>query len=291
MILTQLLMIKRHVLTLEKLQAVERDTIEASIVFKNLYSQYLKAFQDALSPTSIVLLFILIGIPLYVGWKKSAVKEKEWLLLAITGPLWLLTIQYRNSDHMLIGVDSILYLVLSVGLFKISKDFFKGKILFSFFIGIFIISNLLALHHWKTDRIQYYGIQKGALLSEQLQLIDKTYELAEGKEFSISSATNPYAMNITWSYLYDWYGRSKYGYVPQYYGMSQIGMYGEGLLPETYETAANHFTIIEPDTGIPSRIMTEFLLDQDSKSSTPSGNLEFGTLNLQLRNTLPKTTL
>ncbi|MDQ5951027.1 MAG: hypothetical protein QG639_304, partial [Patescibacteria group bacterium] len=283
MILTQVLMIQRHVLTIEKLQAVKRDTIPASIVLENIFHLYTKLFQDSLVPTGVVLLFLLFLIPLVIGWKHIDAKAKTLLLIVATGPLWLLLVQFRNSDHILFGVDSVVYLLLAVGLFYIKKNITYGKFIFFLTVGTFIVVNMLAVNQWKARNIHYYGIQRGALLSEQLSLIDKTYELAEGRDFSISASTNPYGINVTWGYLYDWYGKSEYGYVPSYYGASQIGHYGENLLPETGMPTPVHFTIMEPDTGLPDRIMQAFLADQDSKSATPSGELGYGTLRLQLR--------
>lgn len=283
MILTQALMIQRHVLTLEKLQAVKRDTIPASIVVENIVHLYSQTIQTSLIPTGVVLLFLIFLIPLIIGWKKSDLSVQRWLLLTVTAPLWLLLVQYRNSVHILIGVELLVYLVLAAGLLYIKKKYYWGSAIFYGFIILFCAVNLFTIKDWKSQRIQYYGIQRGALLSEQLQLIDKTYELANGGPFTISASTNPYGINVTWGYLYDWYGKSKYGYVPTYYGASQVGYFGEGLLPETNTPAPVHFAIMEPDTGLADRIMEAFLLDQDSKSATLSGELGFGTLRLQLR--------
>lgn len=276
-------MIYRGVLTIEKLQAVQRDTVPAAKVIENIIEIYSTIFQYSLIPTGLVLLFLILLIPVVLAWKKSQPLVKVWLVLLLTAPVWLLTVQFRNSFQILIGVDLLLYLLLASGLIWIRKYVFQGKFITITLLCVFILTNLAALHHWKTDRSHYYGIQKGALLAEQLELIDKTYALAEGNKFSISSSTNPYAINVTWSYLYDWYGKQKYGYVPSYYGMSQVGHYGEGLLPETNTPAETHFTIMEPDTGLASLIEEQFLLNQDLQSSTPSAVLKFGSLELQVR--------
>lgn len=283
MILTQILMIHRNVLTWEKLSAVKRETIPAFKVIEDLLELYSKALQNSLIPTGLVLLFLLFLIPIVIGFKKANSKIKTWALLFLAGPLWLLTIQYRNSDHILFGIDVIVYLLLASGLILINKKIAHGKLILGIFIFVFVITNISALQSWKHNRNHYYGIQKGALLSEQLQLIDRSYELANGKEFSISSSTNPHAINVTWSYLYDWYGKQKYGYVPSYYGLPQAGYPGEGLLPEITQPLSTHLTIMEPDTGLASVILKEFLVDQDLKSSTPSSSLYFGTLELQIR--------
>jgi len=89
------------------------------------------------------------------------------------------------------------------------------------------------------------------LLRDELNLIDYTYKEADGKPFSVNTVTNPLFINTTWAYLYNWYGKQKYDYLPYWRGKSQAGQLGEEVLDNANLETKLHFLIIEPTQGIP----------------------------------------
>jgi len=104
--------------------------------------------------------------------------------------------------------------------------------------------------------------------------------LAEGQPFSISSVTNPYLYNTTWAYLYDWYGKKKYGYVPVWYGNEQAGIFGEELLVRVEAPLSSHFNIKEPDPGVFDWMRKE--IDDKIKplKGEPKQKHDFGTIEM-----------
>lgn len=283
MILTQLLLVYRNVLTPQSLESIGRSTANSITVVFDILELYLQSLHMAISPNAVLAVLVLLLIPLIVGIKQTNSNQREWLLLLLTAPLWLLLVQYRNATHLFIGFEVIFYLLFSVGLVMICRQVYRGKAVASVLLGVFVITNIVALSTWQTSRNHLYGLQKGALLSEQLALIDATYELADGQDFTISASTNPYGIAVTWSYVYNWYGKNKYGYLPHFLGNSQAGYAWQGILPETATALPQHFTIIEPDTGLGPAYFERFIQEQDRLAGPIAEQQEFGSLELQMR--------
>jgi hypothetical protein len=281
MVVTELLLIKRGVLTVGifnqsgEFSAGAYETLIKTVPF------YLNFFFRVFSSTDVLLFFFLLfGIFMW-GFLKFNNKKRFYFLISIFSPLWLLSWHFRSSIYIFIGFSVFLYIPLAVGLLKLKK-LFKGEWIFYFTLITFLILNLYSLQFSRRSRIHSFAFHEGALLAEQIALIEKTYELTAGKEFSISTSTSPYGVNVTWAYLYDHYG-SGHGFLPKFFGPPQAGWVGDNLLEEIDGALENHFTIMDPKTFNEEYIRKQFSLDQTSFSSTPSATYKFGTLILQHR--------
>lgn len=118
------------------------------------------------------------------------------------------------------------------------------------------------------------------MYADQKLLIDKTYQLAAGTPFSIATLTNPYGVNVTWAYLYDYLGNQNYGYEPTYFGFDQTGWVGADLLRRVEQPENKHFAIVEPDTGLNDVFIKKFMEEQQAFAGTPSASYKFGSLEL-----------
>jgi hypothetical protein len=192
-------------------------------------------------------------------------------------------VQQRESGHLFIGVELLLYMLLGFGLQEMWRQQKISKIAVLLFLAIFITSNLLVLQDWRLRGKHYfYPVQSGAFLSHQLDLLRYTYHKAAGQEFSISTLTNPYAINVTWGYLYKTYGLREFAYLPKFVGPDQVGLVGKDFLLRQDRPSALHFTILEPDTGLNDKMTEIFMGEQDSYSSLVE-EINFGSLILQVR--------
>jgi len=158
--------------------------------------------------------------------------------------------------------------------------FKAGKIIAVAIIIAFIFSNLSAYKLDSNNKIGEYFVPQGAYLKELLQVVDYTYKTANGKDFSISTMTNPYRYNSLWAYLYSWYGKSKYGYLPSWYGNDQTGIFGANLLAKTETAKPVHFSIREPHEGMPIWLYQEFEGEQNNVA-TPAATTFFGTVEVK----------
>ena len=155
-----------------------------------------------------------------------------------------------------------------------------------FYLAIFIISllvvassniNLFYRDNFKDIRILS---TQNITLGDEKKLIDYTYQSSKGREFSICALTNPLYVNILCSYLYNWYGKNKYGYTPYWSGQEQINttnnlFYDKGHVSQRY-------IIMEPSIGIGGYAKKVFIYMEDN-TSTLDEEKKFGDLIVQKR--------
>lgn len=283
MILTEVLMLKRGILTFDILNKTSEHLIKGYEALVKIIPFYSEFFLRILSPTNLLLLFLPLFILIWWRFSKLNTKKRLYFLMVIFSPLWMLTWHFRTSLHLFIGLNVFVCILLADGFWELKK-MFRTRMLFVLMMAGFMILNLGVLRTARDKRAHFLGIQKGALLAEQIELIQKTYELVGNEEFSISTITAPYGVNVTWSYLYNQHG-SREGLLPKFFGPSQEGWVGAGLLEEIDYTLENHFTIVDPDTLLNDSIFAQFLLDQTAFSSEPVATYKFGTLTLEHRKT------
>jgi len=87
-------------------------------------------------------------------------------------------------------------------------------------------------------------------LSDEKALIDYVYHDADGKMFSYDYYSIPYWKKESWQYLFSWYGRSKYGYLPEenrtdtFYVLIEPDEIQPPYQNEWYDKLGDHSTLI-----------------------------------------------
>lgn len=281
MILVQFLMIKRGILNLEALSNFNMGTLQTPFDQLLAIAQlWINKVSYSLSPRIGLLAFIFIFAYGLTQENLSKLKYLFWLMFT---PIIFLLIYFRANFHLLIGYEVLVYALSIILIFKflqkISNQLIKNILVISL-LTLFITFNISGLTKIKTTHDHPNAIQKGFLYKDQVRLIETTYEHAAGRPFSISTFTNPYNINVTWGYLYDYFGRTQFGYKPSFYGADQTGWVGSDLLEIADIPAEIHFSIIEPDTGVVDFHLKEFLNEQRLNAGTPSASLKFSELEL-----------
>jgi len=280
MILTQLKLWKVGIFSLKALSSFSQRGFfnpkePVSVITGQYYSKILQAIYPSLPVVSIIVFIIL----LIFAYKYLNEKIKAFLLIAFASPLLLFSWHYRVAYHSLMTIELFLIFMLACLCdFLWAKK--AGKIIAVALILIFFVSNISIWHKVRTLKVAEYFVPQGAYLTDLLDAVDYTYQEAAGDAFSISTITNPYGYNTLWSYLYSWYGQEKYGYLPHWYGMDQTGMFGDNLLSRVNRPDALHFSIREPDQGMPQHIYDWFELEQNAVA-TPSAKVLFGSLDVR----------
>lgn len=211
---------------------------------------------------------------------KTNTIRRTILLVWLFGPFALLAFQAREAQHLFITTEIALYGIFALALEENLKKYLKSKTAYLIIGLVWVImacSQIQFAAVQKTSRVNDYTLQSGMFLKEELAAIDWTYEQAQGKPFTIATYTAPYGYNTLWAYLYDWYGRSKYGYTPGFYGGDQTGVFAGELLSQATQPAALHFIFFEPFVGAPQEIQDKFKEEQ-ANVSTFSEERYFGTL-------------
>jgi hypothetical protein len=208
------------------------------------------------------------GMIVYSLVKKTVDKSKDllnWKAFLITYiPASIIASPFGGSitPYIMIGVIPAITVFLAIFLWE---SFGQNKtLLFSVLLIILLINLLKFVKQNEGTHPDYFT--NDYLLSTELKVIDYTYQKSGLKPFSISTLTAPLFINTLWSYLYNWYGFEKYGYLPYWVGNDQVGQLGNNLLSAP-EGLKEHFFIEEPISGIPDIWITYAKGDQDSISN------------------------
>jgi len=126
-------------------------------------------------------------------------------------------------------------------------------------------------------------VQTGMLLCQEKKVVDYTYQKAEGRPFAINALSNPAYVDTTWSYLYEWYGKKKYGYLPVWGGRFATG-YPGNLAVQTARTKlpADIFLIIESTHGLHDSYISSFIQEENYFTKI-SASQKYGDIQVQKR--------
>jgi len=209
-------------------------------------------------------MLVIFSIFYLIAKRKKSTRIAPSLFLAswLFSHLSVVTVGGTTTPFLMVGIGPAVSIVLAIFIFKLWER--KAKILSGIIVAVIVFGNLSMIYDQNPKGSTLFAIQKDMLLSKQLQIIDYTYEKSDGNSFSVNTLNSPLWINIVWSYLYDFYGEEKYGYAPCYSGRNQIGQVGS--LDTCEEVLSDHFLILEPMGGIPTRYLNEILEEEDSFS-------------------------
>lgn len=213
-------------------------------------------------------------------WKERAkiVSWEPFLASYVLSHLSVVSVGGVSTPFLTVGIGTG---IITLSAIVISYVWAKNRRLAAILVLVIVVSNLVTYFQEARKGQIIFAIQKDLVLSRQLPAIDYTYQEAQGSAFSINTLTSPLWINTTWSYLYNWYGRKKYGYLPEWHGRDQVGQLGNNLAP-TSENTSLYFLILEPMQGIPSRYLPETVGLEDSYSTLVEEK-EFGEIRVQKR--------
>lgn len=278
-IITQLKLYFAGVFKLENLSAAVHSHLSLFDKIKEIFSLYYEKITNLHLSSSRVLTFSFFSLAfIYLLNKKKVKLQMSYISLWLFSPLLLLTIIPRNTYYMLVGLAPAVFVLVTFFLSLLRPNL--QKTLTFVLLIIFTTTNIDIANDQKKTGITSLGVSPH--LSQELDLVDLTYQLSNEQDFSISALTSPYGYSTTWAYLYDWYGKKKYGYVPSWFGPDQTNLPGGDLLLNTSDTLSLHFTIYEP-FSVGSELKEEFIELQNIYSGKPLSSIDFGRINLEKR--------
>ena len=225
----------------------------------------------------------LVIILAIVAIKRSG-KEKRRAHWGLFLGTWLfshatvVTMGGDTTPFLMVGIGPAVSILLAIFIAKWWRGKMKPIAIIVF--GLLVFGNINMINKENPKGSTLFAIQKDMLLEKQISLLDYTYEKSGGEPFSINTLTSPLWINIVWTYLYDIYGQTKYGYVPCFFGRDQVGQVA--ALPACMEKKENHFLILEPMGGIPARYLDDILASENGNSFV-SDEVYFGELRVQKR--------
>lgn len=247
-----------------------------SELFLNYFNRISELFAYNFFPTNVFLGGALMIFVLFV------IRRERLLLFFLLSNIPIFIFGGHTNTYANIGlvVPAILALV-----FSLKNIWNKGKILVVVIVLLSLISNIYAILKYNPMGQLILVIPNDMNLKNELSLIDQTYKDAKGEPFSINTLTLPLWTNTTWAYLYSWYGKNKYGYVPGFIGHNQVGLLGVESLKLSEKPLDKTFFIIEPHVGIPEDRFTWEIGAENSKTKLLKEYV-YGELKLQFRKPL-----
>ncbi|OGM26535.1 hypothetical protein A3D00_03465 [Candidatus Woesebacteria bacterium RIFCSPHIGHO2_02_FULL_38_9] len=246
------------------------------VVRRSLHDQFFSNYQY------LFLVLASLLLTTYYLIRKKATRDKIiFLVLWFCGGLipYLLsgTTSYYYSGSAFVSLS----ILISYAIFKTYPKFKKLSLTL---LGLILINNILQI---KTQNVigpnKDIVIQPEMLIGNEEKVLDYSYQNAGTKTFAVKALTIPLNINTTWSYLFEWYGKEKYGFLPIWVGKPAEGFPGNlpyessrSKLPET------QFLIIEPTIGISQSYLENFFKEENYFTKLVEEK-KFGTIIVQKR--------
>lgn len=231
-----------------------------------------------------ILLLLLIIASIYLFLKN---KNDKGLLLFLW--IWFLS---PFIVHLLSGYFAYFtnigntFPLIILATYTLSRILVKIRLKHFIYILVSLLAILNIYHVIKVNSNgeTLFAIQKRMLIPDQLAVIDWIYKNSDKKPFAINSVTNPLFINTTWSYLFDWYGKSTYGYLPSWRGYPQDDQPGFSapFNDKNLKLGDNLFLILEPIGGIPESYPKAYQAIEDSRSILIESK-KIGTITIEKR--------
>jgi hypothetical protein len=252
-------------------------TLDAN--FTDLFINYINksslVFTNNFFPVNVFIGGLLMFVVLFVIFKD----KQKFILFGLLSSIFIFLFGGHSNIYSNIGILAPVFLAVS---FLIGKIYKQNNTWAYTLVAIIFAANIYTIIRSIPKGQYLLVIPKDMILSNQLALIDKSYEIAQGKPFSINSLTVPLFTNTSWAYLYHYYGEKNYGYVPSIYGRDPIGTLGENVIKKTEKPEETLFFIIEPLRGIPGNI-TDSEFEYENSRTSLKKEYNFGEIRLQFR--------
>ena len=184
--------------------------------------------------------------------------------------------------HPNVGVSLSLTIFVSYLLYILGKKL-------NYLLTAVLITLITFLNFSQIQKINPYGsmpeinAQSFMLLSDQKKVLDYIYQDSNNKQFAVKAISMPFYINTTWSYLFEWYGQQKYGYLPVWGGKNAAGYAGNLVVQDAQDSLPqDRYLIIEPVRGIPQHLIDDFLREE-SYFTTIQDEKKFGKFIVQKR--------
>jgi len=224
-------------------------------------------FENRISAALLLLVLVLFSVFIYVKRPKVR-KQTLFLLIWFFSPVLIYPLEKNNAYFLNIGIIYPLIIMISVLISETQKIRGNlGKVLF-FAVTTWIISvNLFLIFKYNPKGETLFSVQDRQILSDEEKVMDYTYLSSGKKMFGFNSVTNPLFISSTWAYVFDWYGKRKYGYLPAWMGYPLDDVGKEIEFPPLGSYQGKYlYLIIEPTPGIPEEYIRAYIRYEDTRS-------------------------
>lgn len=216
-------------------------------------------------PKLVTLLLLVLIIVITYRKKIFTINDSlvKFLLIWLSGIVLIFVFNHWSISAIFLYGPFIFAGALLFAL--IINGFTQNRLMQYCVLGVIVVSQVLLISSWNKQYYTPLSIQHGINTIFEQQIINYTYRSAKGKPFVINSITNPLFINTTWAYLYEYYGKRKYNYLPYWGGPDQTGYLGN--LPQNPPSDISiRYLIMEPQDGI-QPIWKERIISDENKTS------------------------
>jgi len=225
----------------------------------------------------VILFFAAIKMLLDKPFRKQALFLTIWFFTGLIPYILSGTTSYYHNPAA--SVSLIIFVSFLISLI-LKRNMLIGLTLIAFIA--FGNLNLILSQNIKGPNRDFV-IEPGMLTKDEKKILDFCYQKAKDKKFSVSGLTIPLYINTTWSYLFEWYGSQKYGYLPLWGGRTASGYAGHlKVVDKRSDLPDNQCLIIEPTVGLSDSDKENFLREE-SYFSKVLEQKQFGTITVQYR--------
>lgn len=236
---------------------------EISKIFENIYLISQRLINDNIINNSVGIIIIVSLVILILKIPNLRSKLIFLLIWFLSGVLPFINNKSQTPLYYYSVGASVSLLIFYA--FIIQRIFTKNKIIALILLIIPIISNIyLVSINNKYGSIATINVQSGMLLFDEKQVLDYIYYKSSGNTFAVNAITMPLNINTTWSYLFEWYGQEKYGFIPIWGGNAASGFPGNIKVIQARSTLPlQQFLIIEPTRGIRTALIDNMLQEEN----------------------------
>jgi hypothetical protein len=242
-------------------------------------NQLTKTFALNLFPVQIYLGGLIgLGLVFWLIKAKVPLFTKRIILAYIFSSFIAFPFGGVATPFVHVGIGFGIYLLLGMYLQKL---YLSRRPLFILVISVLAISNLLAIFKNNNFGQTIFALQPDLTLKNETSVINFIYQSQKGAPFSLNTITSPLHINTAWSYLFNWYGVSNYGYLPYWHGHNQIGSLGNNLSSPP-KSVTDYYLVIDP----PEPNFVQFInsgIEEENGFSKPVQEYKFGTIRVQHR--------
>lgn len=211
------------------------------------------------------ILITVVFLSLLFFYKKMESTEKQFIkTFFIVIAVFLIGLTFFHQavwSHYLVGIPVFYMLIIAIIINKIRIILNKSWIIFCILLVLFwIVLNPIEV----LDNIRkplWEG--NAAVYRNQLAVIDYVYNDAKGRGFKYVVYT-PAVHDYSYRYLFSWYGKKKYGYIP---AKKNTGLF---------------YIILEPDHALPFRL-ENWLKDREDDGVIEKEKIVKGEITVQTR--------
>ncbi len=217
----------------------------------------------------ILFIVFLEVIAYFVVYRRKNFGQLLFLFVWLVSPLLIYPLEKNNSYFLNIGNIYPIILMSAFFIVYVAENFSRWRrAIILALVALISIMNITMIYRENRNGEELFSVQEQQILNNEEIVIDYIYGSSKGQEFALNTVTNPLFVNSTWSYLLDWYGKRRYGYMPVWagYPLNDVGSDIKFADHKGSVIGLPFYLIIEPGPGVPDLYVKAYSKYEDLRS-------------------------